>query len=254
MKKLAKVLMEKCLIKKRRLKMKNLVKIIIVAALVTLVSQTVWAASWNYHPNLLHNPPHYTNEGTLTVWGTIDCVKQEPPLFTGHVQTCYDYSGYVPSWANDYSTKLVQDGCGNTYTSKVDVPRVIPCTGWEFLDLDDWLNNNLTGPVVIPTLGDYSGQILEVYSFVDLPEWLNDPRPLQGEYTVVDGICPDLPGFLIGTTPILFNPYSPCDVYPISTTLLTGTVYLGADITFVPEPATICLLGLGALALLRRRR
>ena len=41
---------------------------------------------------------------------------------------------------------------------------------------------------------------------INLNEFNNDPQPPQEVYNISNGYCEDLPGYLIGTTPILFNP------------------------------------------------
>ena len=74
------------------------------------------------------------------------------------------------------------------------------------------------------------------------------------EYFIQDGGHPDLPGYLIGTTPLQYDPYVGPDDEPFSTTPLTGWLDRAGMQSFIPEPATLLLLALGGLLVTRRER
>ena len=177
--------------------------------------------------------------GTLSVWGTIDCVPQGDTLFSDYVYKWNAYRGPIPDWANDYLVEFRWDaGCGNIDRFKVAVPSYREHRGhldllphWDLLPLAPWLEDQLTEPLVLPSIGDSTGSIQYVYVLVNPAEWLADPRPLQDTYTVTDGRCDDLPGYLIGTTPFVFDSLAGPDENPFSTTPLTGTLVLDADVT-----------------------
>ena len=96
-------------------------------------------------------------------------------------------------------------------------------------------------------------------------EWNTNQKPPQSSYNIINGECIDLPGYLIGTTPIVYDGNAPESGYPFSTTTFTGTLYLAGEFEFTPtEPiptlsqwglilmATL-LLALGAVMIKKRK-
>ena len=70
---------------------------------------------------------------------------------------------------------------------------------------------------------------------MDLSVFIDDPRPPQEVYEITDGECDDLPGFLIGTTPITFNPQAGPDEFPFETTRFSGILYHDGEVVFSRE-------------------
>ncbi|MCK4607173.1 MAG: PKD domain-containing protein, partial [candidate division Zixibacteria bacterium] len=160
------------------------------------------------------------------VWGTIDNVKQYPALFQRQAEAGYVYSGVIPEWANDlYMILKWIDPCENWTHTKV---VALDYDGrWKFEYLAKYLRVHIgkeRAELNLPTVGDSTGTIQTVYTVVNLTEWLAESRSLQDEYIIVDGECPDLPGYLIGTTPIVFDSLAGPDENPLLTTPLTGTL------------------------------
>jgi hypothetical protein len=239
--------------------MKKLItSIMVVCLLVAVLAPAAGAAFWRFH---------FRHSGTLTVWGTVNCNAVTPPLYQGHGYYCNIRTGWVPLWCNDYLTRLVWDACGNKSYNKVYVRRFIG-PYWQLLSLADYIDANIAGSIVMPSMADSTGAIPEVYMAVDLDEWLADPRPPQESYDVVDGVCADLPGYLFGTTPFVFDSTAGPGDNPMQTTPLTATVHLDGEITLsagqleaIPTLTEwgliifgVLLIGWMAWAVMRRKR
>jgi hypothetical protein len=244
------------------IKMKKLLLCLFIAVIfVAFLGQEADAAKWKFHGYL-------TKGGELTVYGTINCQTVGPPLFVGHVDYCNTVSGWVPPWCNDYLTVFywAPPGytCGNKDSVKVAVKHY-DGGKWKLEPLDAWMVANLpSAGTILPTMADSTGFNQYVHIMVNLEEWLADERPLQDVYDVVNGECPDLPGYMIGTTPIVFDSLAGPGSDPFSTTPLTGLLQRDGDITFTNEQIptlseygliilVVLLLG-GAVLVIRRRR
>jgi hypothetical protein len=181
---------------------------------------------WEFHPMIV--------SGWLTVFATINCIPIWPPLFDRtYVEYCHNYEGGLPLWANDYIIYFEWDYfCDNVDSFKVAVPYY-DGDFWRLHPLVEWMQNNMPpSGLSLPSLGDSTGAIQNVHVIVNPIEWLNRTKQMKDEYTIVDGECPDLPGYLIGTTPIVFDSLAgPLD-NPFSTTPLTGTLIHDASLTF----------------------
>ena len=198
--------------------------------------------------------------GIATVNGTINGVIIEPPIGTEIVDPGDMLYGNSPNWATDMRVQLVGIIGGKAHISEWswDLPVYDPVDrGWQMAHLAPWQQERIRSEkdwLILPTPGDSLGDFTEIYVGVNLNQWYADPRPLQQIYLVTNGTCPDLPGYIIGTTPIVFNESAPPEANPLETMPLTGVLSLGGYGTLTPEPATLSLLVLGGLALLHRRR
>jgi hypothetical protein len=87
--------------------------------------------------------------------------------------------------------------------------------------------------IELPSIGDWTGlSAPTVHLVVDLEEYLAFyPVPILSEYYIENGICPDLPGYLVGTTEIVFDPTG---TEPLSTTNYTGYLYWDGTVSFFP--------------------
>ncbi len=250
--------------------MKKLFTYFIAAVLlVSLFGQAAEAGEWTFHPQLHDSFPDFNGNGTLTVWGTIDGEIVGDALFGGYVVECHEYTGTLPDEYNDNMMLFEWDfWCHNRDWYKDGVPWHDPnMNRWRLPPLSDWMDNFLpSGGIILPAIGDPYAVFTNVYIMMDLQGWLANPRPLQGSYDIVSGACPNLPGYLIGTTPFVFDANAPSSGYPFSTTPLTGTLYRHGEITFAPSPAVptvsewgliilaVLLLTFGAIVIVRRRR
>lgn len=182
---------------------------------------------WGFHPFV---------DGTLKVWGTINCVNQEPPLVEGHVEHCNWHQGSLPSWANDFYVWLEQDGSGDDFYYKFAVPQFVRIA-WDLTPVKVWVSEYLDlhpdDTLRLPMISDSTGVPNPVYAIVNPEVWAADERPFQGEYDIVDGVCDDLPGYMIGTTPIVFDSLAdPQGPGPFSTIPYTGTLWLIGETGF----------------------
>jgi len=194
---------------------------------------------WTYHFTFDGCPG-----GNLFVFGTHNCVSQDPPLFAGYAKHCETYQGYVPKTLNNNEINdVIFDfywdwWCNNEDHIKFASPSWNDQTGlWELASMDEWVEDNLDEELLIPSIGDPSGEIQNIFAIVNLDEYLANPVPPTYEYEIINGECPDLPGFLIGTTPIIFDPYVGPEDNPFFTVPLEFWVLANdGEITFSPVP------------------
>lgn len=180
--------------------------------------------------------------GSLKVYGTHDCVRLEPPLFDGYAKKCVKYQGYVPKKINGKEVNDVMFDL--TYEIPWTIKEHTKFTAlkwdgtqelWVLPPIFSWVEENLHEDLVLYSIGDATGEIQDLYLIVNLDEYLANPVPPQEEYLIINGMCEDLPGYLIGTTPIVFNPYVGPDEYPFSTTPLEYYVLsLAGEISLSP--------------------
>jgi len=214
------------------------------------------AVQWVYH--------HPSISGTLTVRATKDCTPIGSPLFQGYVMSCHLYKGAVPKQVkvgetdvdvNDIQFELVANTPEqDTLRHKLALPTYNQTESKWYLKWLGWLWKLIKNKVILPLIKDSTtGGQNNLHAVVDLNAWLANPRPLQATYNVVNGECPDLPGFLIGTTPIVFTPDVGPEENPFQTTRFTGLVDLAGELTLEPTltvPAvTKCSLIILALLL-----
>ena len=208
--------------------MNKLAKWILVMIAVTAVcTATAQAATWKFTPSSggYTDPNHpewgvYSGNGWLTVWPTINCIRQEPVLFERqYVLAGVEYGGEIPKGKgyNDWTAYFEWDfGCGNKvwyklYVCKEGELRPVLLSEWmdEFVPDDE--------PIEYLSLGDPTGTDPNIYIVVNLRVLLENPAPPPQEtYLFVNGVCEELPGYQVGTTPFEENGGEiPC--HPIET-------------------------------------
>jgi len=195
---------------------------------------------WTYHFTFSGGCPG----GTLQVFGTHNCVRQDPSLFNGYAKFCDTYQGYIPKTLNGYEINdVIFDfywdwWCNNEDHIKFASPSWNDETGlWELASMDDWVEENLDEELLIPSIGDASGEVQNIFVIVNLDEYLANPVPPMYEYEIINGECEDLPGYLIGTSPIIFDPYAGPEDNPFFTAPLEfGILVNDGEITFSPVP------------------
>ena len=177
---------------------------------------------WDFHFRGFGSCPG----GTLSVWGTDNGITVGNPIFSDYAATCTTYSGLVPAWANDIKMRFAWDySCDNVDILKIAAPAYGGHV-WRLQSLPWYINAHFKGDIELPTVGDPTGVVQNVFYVVDLEQWTADPRPMLEEYDFIDGECPDLPGYLVGSTPIVFDSLAPpTRGTPFSTTPFTGTLY-----------------------------
>jgi len=241
--------------------MNKLAKWILVTIAVTAVcTATAEAARWKFTSTDMGwaSSAHpewgvYNGNGWLTVWPTINCHPQDPPLVENeYVLGGVEYSGEIPRGKgyNDFMAYFKWDfGCGNEGWLKWYV-----CKDGELVavPLPEWIDNNVT-TMTLPSLGDPTGTDPNIYVLVNLRVAYENPAPpLQESYVFNDGVCEQLPGYQVGTTPFKHKGEIPC--HPFETdNLFSGTLYLHAQVDVIgdiPKPPTLSEWGLIIMALL----
>ncbi|MBN1511619.1 MAG: IPTL-CTERM sorting domain-containing protein [Phycisphaerae bacterium] len=251
---------------------------LLIVAVTTACAATAGAATWKFKSigAGYTSPAHpewgtYNGDGWLTVWPTINCSRQSPPLRERtEIQGGREYTGEIPGGRgyNDYMAFFEWDyPCENKVWYKMYVCKdneLIPAL------LPEWMDTVLPrfGPVVLPSVADPNGVIPEVYVVVNLRLWAENPQPLQRAYHIQNGECPELPGFRFGTTEFKYQPKEIC--HPLVTdNPLTGTLYPHAEVTFAPPlipplvptlsqwgliVVALLLISVGTLAIWRKRQ
>ncbi len=212
-------------------------KLLVVCVVLGLLAvipgsvQTAEAARWSFHFSYPDCPG-----GDLEVWATKDCVRQLL-LFGGYAKNCKKYVGHVPGAPyNDLIFDFYWDyECGNHDHIKIALPNWNG-SNWELKELPPWIDAHVAGDIPpIISVGDPTGNIQRVYIVVDPNVWReNYSGTVSDSYDIRNGTHPDLPGYLIGTTPIQFDPLGPASG-PFSTTPLNGTLSRDGEIELIPE-------------------
>jgi hypothetical protein len=192
---------------------------------------------WGYHPTL--------KDGLLCVSGTKNFGEYTLPLFdTGYVYVCTTYESYLPLWITNI---LVEYDWGRSLGSTDQLDVVLPSfnsgdSTWHLLKLEEFLYPQLAvgERLLMPSLGDTSGTVPDLYVVVDIGQWMTGSPLNRSSYSIVDGQCPDLPGYLIGTTPIVFNSDAPYWGSPFETTPLTGTLISDGEVSVGRGEEYVC--------------
>lgn len=211
--------------------------------IVFAMSESPKFPTWHYHfwSDYIHpDEEDVCRGGRLEVWGTLNCEKVLQ-IYSGNIEACTIYSGYIPFsiwWPiNDLMFDFYWDyACENEEHVKFVLPYYNYNLGqWMLRPIYEWAEEHLMDDLYIPMMGDPTGEISDVYYVINLQEFFDDPRPPQEMYEISSGESEDLPGYLIGTTPIIFDPDAPPDSNPFSTAVLSGVLYNDGDIRFEPK-------------------
>lgn len=229
--------------------MSRIATLFLTLALIVIASgQVAEAGQWKYHFYGAGAPYDTCRFVDIRVLGTINCDTIPPTLFEGTVAKCREVKGYLPDWCNDYMVYVdwrPHCHCGNHGWHKYYVSQGTP-GDWELPDLSAWVNDHIHGLMEVPVVSDMNGT--EIWVAVDIDQWRVGQTELLDQYNFVDGECPDLPGFLAGTTPIVFDPGG---VVPMSTTPYTGTLHRTAGSLLSPGAVpSLTEYGLAVLVLL----
>ena len=247
--------------------MNKLAKWILVMIAVTAVcTATAEAAKWKFKSTDMGysdpaNPDWgvYNGNGWLTVWPTINCDPQGALIEDEYVLGDIEYEGEIPRGQgyNDFMAFFKWDfGCENEVYYKMYV-----CKDGELVPvpLPKWIDDNLPRGefLTLPSVGDPTGTDPEIHILVNLRVCQENPAPPPQEtYVFNNGVCEELPGYQVGTTPFVHKGKIPC--HPFETdNLFTGTLYTHAQIGVLAEvppptrePPTVSEWGLIIMALL----
>ncbi|MBL7215108.1 MAG: hypothetical protein ISS71_05470 [Phycisphaerae bacterium] len=200
--------------------------------------------TWSFH-----NGDADGDDGWLHVIATIDGEFGEM-LFEGEAHYCEELEGEIPL-ENEEGEKYndldfwfeLYDGSGDSSRHKSAVPEYdYLADSWVLRIQSLWTNYNVEGKLTMPLLDDPSSPI---YVVMDPSVWLDNPGSFQDTYEIDNGECDDLPGYLIGTTSINFDPDADPNDYPFSTSPLTGTVSRTGEIILVSQMPTMPTADLG---------
>lgn len=112
------------------------------------------------------------------------------------------------------------------------------------------------GRFFVPTLFD-SKDLQDLFIAVDLTQWLNFPTYVNNgdEFDIVNGVSDALPGFLVSTSPISFDPAVGFKTDNAATLRVIAQGTIDGSVA-VPQPMTLALIagGMIGLGLLGRRR
>lgn len=133
-------------------------------------------------------------------------------------------SSFAFAYASQFCADVGEENCGSSGYSEVGLGTDQPATVWPGLDVDTYMQ------VLLPETGE---SIVSATFDFTVP-----PDALPGTLLTVDVLSP--------AAVISFNDVT----WSAANGLLTGGV---ATLTVVPEPGSLALLGLGAVAVLRRR-
>jgi len=223
---------------------------IIFLLLDSLTGSAAHADGWNFPVN---RPTGCgCAGGALTVYAVCDVGIVATPILDEH---WFDYpvsvNGSTPTEQTGHTVTDVAfkwDCAGNSPSCKCKTSWTtlsgdtewLPGNTWITPPFRAWVDQNVDEirmPVLhVPeTCGEGTGGELHIH--VNLGIWDNEPA--LPSYSVVNGVCPDLPGYLIGNTPIVFDPDAPQGVYPFSTAdPYTGTLLVQGEISLEGTPAT----------------
>ena len=258
--------------------MNKLAKWILVMIAVTAVcTATAEAAKWKFTPQGGYTDPEwgvFNGNGWLTVWPTINCNRQEPVIFERqYVEGGIEQEGEIPKGKgyNDWTAYFEWDyPCGNKVWYKLYV-----CNDGELRPvlLPEWIDGLPQDELIsLTSLGDPTGTDPNIYIVVNFRVAHENPVPPQETYTFNNGVCEQLPGYQVGTTPFVDKGGEiPC--HPFETdNLFTGTLYPHADIGIISEGngghngvvptlsewglivMALLLVAVGAIAIRRRKR
>lgn len=161
---------------------------------------------------------------------------------------------FTHTWASGDTTmanRLFRDGVASTYGTPKAFPGTL--TGPVFYQVYTITNNLGTIARLDTTTNSLDNTTINSFTSVYLGAF--DPTNLATNYWGDEGSSPS-------TTPTSasYGPFNPGDTINI----MVGSLNTGANVGFgynvhavlspVPEPASMAVLGLGALALIRRRR
>ncbi|MBL7215676.1 MAG: hypothetical protein ISS71_08370 [Phycisphaerae bacterium] len=173
------------------------------------VANAAGEARWRFHFTYGQCPG-----GDLEVWSTQNCQRMQQ-IFRGYTKTCKDYEGIVPgNPANDVMFDFYWDyWCNNEDHFKIAIPNY---TGseWDLIELPPWIEASVAGDLDLPSVGDPTGTLQDIYVVVNLQEYLDHHDPVMidsffdvyTELTFNNGEEPNLPGFMVSEGPISFNP------------------------------------------------
>lgn len=180
-------------------------------------------------------------DGHLKMWWTKDGIRiTQDPFIDSDVTAPYEYGRIAPTKEiNDHHEQWLRAGGKTASTS------AMAGMGYPFATFEDYFLAMGVDSISWPGLVDQD-EMFNVAIEVDLVAWAGSPMgqavPLPGTVFAFDsGQCPDLPGhqaFNLDTS----QPFSG---------LMTP---VGINTLLLPEPATMALVGLGAAALMARRR
>ncbi|RLF51597.1 MAG: hypothetical protein DRN19_02510, partial [Thermoplasmata archaeon] len=192
---------------------------------------------WRYHFSFPNCPG-----GWLRVYATHNCMRIKL-LFDGYIRSCETYEGFIPDKVDDLTVNdIIFDfywdaPCKNEEHTKLVYPVYNENTEkWELLPMRYVFNHYIPDDLVIPFIGDPTGEIQEIYVVINLREFLENPRPPQESYVITNGRCDELPGYMISTEPIEFNPDAPPEEEPFSwEETLNCILWYDSELTGEPE-------------------
>lgn len=201
------------------------------------LSESPKLPTWRYHFSFPNCPG-----GWLRVYATHNCMRIKL-LFDGYIRSCETYEGFVPEKVNDLTVNDIMFDfywdapCKNVEHTKLVYPTYNENTGeWELVPIRYVFNHYIPDGLVIPFIGDPTGEIQEIYVVINLRDFLENPQPPQESYVITNGRCDSLPGYMISTTPIEFDPNAPPDEDPFSwEENLNCILWYDSELTTEPE-------------------
>lgn len=165
-------------------------------------------------------------------------------------------SGAVGDFNVNVATGLSTPLSGSAELPKLDLSSVnLSGTGTGTLTIR-FTTNNLTGPLPLGTsflsAGGTTNGSVSVASYVDASNTIFGTATPTGSLT--SGGSGDFSGNSTVSNIPLSGPYSATIIVTLTHDDIGDVSNFGAEYTIVPEPSSLALLGLGGLALMRRRR